>query len=186
MSTRHMSKRSKARSRSRSPQDSRRPNGERDLGSFHRGWTRNQSSSTVSRHSTGRKTTPMHVFNEHKSRSKEPLPAFCGFICFNTILICCGTDSILNEGKPKFQSVCHENKITWDQCREMLFEFKKTIDQKYRNIMYHMGRGGFCQKCCYWDDVYTKHLANVNDALTQDLSDADMLSAAMEVDGSSE
>ena len=56
-------------------------------------------------------------------------------------------------------------------------------------MLWHFGRGGYCNKCEYWDNVYLEHLANVdssNDVVMQEISDADMLEAAMEIDGSSE
>lgn len=88
-----------------------------------------------------------------------------------------------------FQSKSENNLISWENAREMLFEFKKMLDQCYRNMLWHFARGGYCDKCEYWDNVYLEHLANVdssNDVDMQELSDAEMLEAAMEIDGTHE
>lgn len=113
----------------------------------------------------------------------------CGFYYHSTRLARVGTDWIFNEGKPIFQSHAINNLITWDVAREMLFSFKKFIDQKYRNIMYHGMRSENCDKCNYWDNVYLEHLANVESACNtsiQDVTDEEMLEAAMEIDGTNE
>lgn len=86
--------------------------------------------------------------------------------------------------KKEFQSRCTENKLDWAGVREMLFHFKKTMDQQYRNMLWHF-RNTKCEKCDYWDNVYCKHVANVEQS-PQEISDEDMLKAAMEVDGASE
>lgn len=61
------------------------------------------------------------------------------------------------------------------------------LDQYYRNMMYHFALGGNCEKCNYWDDVYKKHLANVNTVFSPtEISDTEMLEAAMTVDAAQE
>lgn len=91
---------------------------------------------------------------------------------------------IFDDMKKEFQSRCTENKIDWGGVREMLFKFKKTMDQQYRNMLWHFLNTD-CEKCTYWDEVYRKHVANVEQS-PQEISDEDMLQAAMEVDGASE
>lgn len=84
-----------------------------------------------------------------------------------------------------FQAKCKENKVDWGDVREILFEYKKHSDQKYRNMLWHF-RERACDKCLYWDDVYRRHIAEVkpeNCHLQDEVSDADMVQAAMEVDG---
>ena len=67
-----------------------------------------------------------------------------------------------------------------------MFNQKKTLDQMYRNMMWHF-RHTPCDKCKYWDNVYSEHLANVTShPQDTEISDADMLKAAMEIDGASE
>lgn len=83
-----------------------------------------------------------------------------------------------------FQSRAHDNKIGWDDAREMLFQLKKTLDQWNRNMLWHFNKSQ-CEKCTYWNDVYEKHIANVNDS-SQEITDDEILQAAMEVDGSNE
>nr|UMB41520.1 NP1 [Bocaparvovirus carnivoran2] len=179
------------RSRSRSPRDSRLQSGERCSESSASRWRRNRSSYTASKTSPlsrRPKTTPMEVFNQHRAKTKTDI-SMCGFYWHSTRLARSGTDWIFNSGKPLFQSKCSNNLVSWDVVREILFEFKKTIDQKYRNMLWHFGRGGYCNKCEYWDNVYLEHLANVdssNDVVMQEISDAEMLEAAMEIDGASE
>ncbi|AEM37607.1 NP [California sea lion bocavirus 3] len=179
--------RTRSRSRSRSPPRCRRQNGGRCSASSRGDWRTNRSSSTASRRLKGSKTTPMEVFNRHKAETGINL-SMCGFYWHSTRLARAGTDWIFNEGKPLFQSKCTNNLVSWDIVREMLFQFKKTMDQKYRNILYHGMRGADCDKCKYWDNVYLEHLANIetNDVVMQDISDEEMLSAAMEVDGTHE
>lgn len=82
-------------------------------------------------------------------------------------------------------SVCNDNKVEWKEVREMLFWFKKTMDQHYRNMMWHFLYTD-CEKCNFWDDVYTKTVAHVDHVAPQELTDEEMLRAAMEIDGSAE
>lgn len=82
--------------------------------------------------------------------------------------------------------MCKDNAIGWGQCKEIMFKFKKTMDQHYRNMMWHFTHARECSKCLYWDNVYLQHLARVSTSTCTDLvSDAEMLSAVeeMEVDG---
>lgn len=76
------------------------------------------------------------------------------------------------------------NVVKWDDVREMLFDFKKHIDQKYRNMMYHFSRGGNCSKCEYWDNMYLQHLAQVETTPTSEVTDQEMLDMAEQLDGS--
>lgn len=95
-----------------------------------------------------------------------------------------GTEYIYNHSQMSFQKIAKNNVIEWDQCKELLFDFKKMIDQCYRNMMWHFSHGEGCMKCKYWDEVYSKHLARVN--VPTELTDQEMLDAVteMEVDGS--
>ena len=83
-----------------------------------------------------------------------------------------------------FQSKCCENKVEWVDVREILFEYKKHSDQKARNMLWHF-RERACEKCVYWDDVYKRHIADVKPECSQgEVTDEEMVQAAMEVDGS--
>ena len=86
-----------------------------------------------------------------------------------------------------FQKRWKDNKCEWKDVREILFGLKKVLDQGYRNMMYHF-RHTQCEKCNYWDEVYKMHLANVSPSETepQELTDEEILAAAMEVDGAHE
>lgn len=71
-----------------------------------------------------------------------------------------------------------EGKCDWERVREILFVQKKHLDQYYRNMMYHF-RFSECNKCTYWDDVYKKHLANVDTVSNStEITDEEMLAAA--------
>lgn len=85
----------------------------------------------------------------------------------------------------EFQKVAKDNKVGWMDCREILFEFKKTLDQWYRNMFWHLRFSHDCEKCNYWDTVYAQHMAKVND-VSNEITDEEMLEAVddMEVDGS--
>ncbi|AGL09953.1 hypothetical protein [Bat bocavirus XM30] len=143
---------------------------------------RNHSSSGASRRSKTTKMTPWAVFSEHRAKTGAGI-GYCGFYYHSTRLARAGTDWIFNKGKPLFQSKCTNNVCEWSDVREILFDFKKWIDQSYRNMMWHFKHGQPCARCAYWDDVYGQHLANVKPVPIQDISDEDMLEAAMEVDG---
>lgn len=75
--------------------------------------------------------------------------------------------------------------------REILFSYKKAMDQRYRNIMYHLALGGNCDRCKYWDEVYKAHQAQVEldkvppSGSSTEVKDEEMLELAesMEVDG---
>lgn len=127
--------------------------------------------------------TPWVVFSEHKAKTGTDLQ-FCGFYYHSTRLARNGTDWIFNKGKPLFQSKSKNNVCEWGEVREILFEFKKWIDQGYRNMMWHFKNGQPCIRCGYWDDVYGQHLANItHTSADQDVTDEEMLESAMEVDG---
>lgn len=91
---------------------------------------------------------------------------------------------IFDDMKKEFQSRAKDNKVEWGDVRELLFKMKKTTDQWYRNMMWHFLYTE-CENCEYWDEVYRRHVANV-ECSSQEVSDEDMLKAAMEVDGASE
>ncbi|UZV41799.1 MAG: NP1 [Feline bocaparvovirus 4] len=139
------------------------------------------------------KPTPLDVFVRHKAKSSDDCPNFCGFYWHSTRLARFGTDYIFNIAKPQFQSYATNNLISWDQCRDILFEFKKNVDFKYRSMMYHFALGEQCNKCNYWDQVYTAHLAHVSIPTIQEddeepfeVTDNEMLAVAMEVDGTNQ
>lgn len=79
--------------------------------------------------------------------------------------------------KQKFQELQIDGKISWDTTRELLFTQKKTLDQGYRNMLYHFRHSPDCPRCDYWDDVYRKHLANVSSQESEEVTDEEMLSA---------
>lgn len=70
-----------------------------------------------------------------------------------------------------------DGKLGWDGIRELLFRVKRESDKWYRNMMYHF-RFTPCDNCTYWDDVYTKHLAQCDTLPLPDLTDEEMLAAA--------
>lgn len=118
---------------------------------------------------------------EHK-----PDMGYCGFYWHSTRLARKGTDFIFTEGKQEFQKRAKDNKVEWGDVREILFLYKKTFDQLYRNMLYHF-RNTDCKRCDYWDDVYLQHLAHVqsSDLQNKEITDAEMLEVAMEIDGPS-
>lgn len=109
----------------------------------------------------------MTVFAQHRSmlspEQREKAGSYCGFYWHSTRIARKGTDGIFNTYKAKFQEIAICNKIDWDQTRELLFSFKKEIDQCYRNMMYHFRHSPQCENCKYWDDVYTRHLAKATE-----------------------
>lgn len=113
----------------------------------------------------------------------QPDLGFCGFYWHSTRIAKKGTDYIFSEGKQSFQKRAKENKVEWNDVREILFEMKKSVDQMYRNMLWHF-RHSDCERCKYWDEMYATHLAKVKLLDSQELSDAEMMQAAMEIDGS--
>lgn len=107
----------------------------------------------------------------------------CGFYWHSNRIAKKGTDYVLNTAKEHFQSLAENNVVDWKGVREILFDCKKTLDQWYRNMLWHFAKGGPCSRCVFWDDVYQKFLARVDSTLQEEVSDADLLSAAMEMDG---
>nr|ASC49359.1 NP1 [Dromedary camel bocaparvovirus 1] len=122
------------------------------------------SGSHATSHSRGRrkaKTTPAFVFSEHRAQTGCEL-GFCGFYWHSTRLAKLGTNAIFDWGKKQFQSAAVDGRIGWDAFREILFGYKRLVDQPYRNMMWHFRMGEKCEKCEYWDEVYQKHLAHVD------------------------
>ncbi|QEV86959.1 NP1 [Bocaparvovirus carnivoran6] len=139
------------------------------------------------------KTTPIDVFMHHRAKEQDVCPPFCGFYWHSTRLARMGTDYIFNIAKGKFQEMSKNNVISWDQCRDMLFDFKKMLDFKYRSMLWHFAMGENCDKCTYWDKVYSAHLAHIALPTQEEepidptnVSDAEMLEVAMEVDGTNQ
>lgn len=126
----------------------------------------------------------MDIFNGHKKETGTDIP-FCGFYWHSTRLARAGTDFIFNESKPRFQLNCTNNMVPWEFVREELFQLKKTLDQKYRNMLWHFAMGDKCTKCLYWDNVYQQTLANVDTKPEPEpeVTDQEMLELAMEIDG---
>nr|WCR62142.1 MAG: NP1 [Parvovirinae sp.] len=107
------------------------------------------------------KTTPAHVFSEHRARTGTEL-GFCGFYWHSNRLARLGTNLVFDKARRDFQQAAVDGRIGWTDFREILFQFKKLLDQSYRNMMYHFSLGGNCDKCTYWDEVYKKHLAGID------------------------
>lgn len=125
---------------------------------------------------------PYKIFSAHEAKHQTG-KGFCGYYLHSRRLAKFGTDYIYDQGKKDFQSKCSENKINWEQCKEIMFSFKKTLDQKYRNMLWHMRERG-CEKCEYWDNVYKKHTAHVEcSSDSQDITDEEMLSVCADMDG---
>lgn len=126
---------------------------------------------------------PFKLYPAHEAKHESGM-GFCGYYWHSRRLAKRGTDWIFDEGKKMFQSKCTENKIEWNDCREILFTLKKYIDQCNRNMLWHF-REGQCEKCDYWDKMYREHMANVDSSnKSQEVSDKELLEAAMEMDGS--
>lgn len=126
------------------------------------------------------RANPAQVFAEHRKREGIQFD-FCGFYYHSTRIASKGTRYIFDMAKKDFQSVAKQNCVTWDQHRELLFTFKRCLDNMYRSMMYHF-RFTDCQKCGYWDDFYRQHLANVTPIETVppssiEVSDVEMLEA---------
>lgn len=94
---------------------------------------------------------------------------------------------IFNDCKQLFQEKAKNGKIGWDNHRECLFKFKQTLDQCYRNMLWHFRYTNNCERCVFWDEVYKRHLAKINDDNSDcdSITDEDMLKAAEEVDAAS-
>ena len=127
-----------------------------------------------------KRANPAQVFAEHRKREGIDLD-FCGFYYHSTRIAGKGTRYIFDLAKKDFQSVSKNNCITWDQHRELLFSYKRCLDNMYRSMMYHF-RFTECHKCGYWDDMYRQHLANVTPIESVppsvgELSDVEMLEA---------
>nr|AHK26967.1 NP1 [Porcine bocavirus 3] len=128
-----------------------------------------------------KRANPAQVFAEHRKREGIDLD-FCGFYYHSTRIAGKGTRYIFDMAKKDFQSVARNNCITWDQHRELLFTYKRCLDNMYRSMMYHF-RFTECHKCDYWDNMYRQHLAGVSPIETVapssvgELSDVEMLEA---------
>nr|AJE63438.1 NP1 [Human bocavirus]AJE63442.1 NP1 [Human bocavirus] len=138
--------------------------------------TSDQAMKTKEKTSGGTRTNPYTVFSQHRANHSNA-PGWCGFYWHSTRLARNGTNSIFNEMKQKFQELQIDGKINWDTTRELLFTQKKTLDQSYRNMLYHFRHSPDCSRCEYWDDVYRKHLANVSSQESEEVTDEEMLSA---------
>nr|AYW35041.1 NP1 [Rodent bocavirus] len=197
--------------RTRSPSPMPRPrtelireSGEKGSASTHWDQTKNRSSYTASRRWGTRTQNSGRGENKNGNKGKKPYNPFtiyaeynakhntgksyCGYYYHSTRIAKRGTDLVFNEAKQKFQAMQTDNKVEWGDVREILFWFKKTIDQQYRNMMWHF-LNTECEKCQFWDDVYRKHIAQVNNEPAvpiQELTDEEMLQAAIEMDGASE
>lgn len=131
------------------------------------------------------KYNPYHIFSKHNALH-NPGISYCGYHWHSTRLARAGTDMIFNTCKQKFQEFQQDNLINWEGTKEILFQFKKEMDQKYRNMMWHFLNTD-CSKCAYWDNVFTRATANVSESpQDNEPTDEECLKAAMEVDGSSE
>nr|AJC01336.1 non-structural protein [Human bocavirus] len=185
------------RSRSRSPI---RRSGETSSGSYRQEHQINHLSSctaskisdpvTKTKENTSGKrdsrTNPYTVFSQHKA-SHPDAPGWCGFYWHSTRIARNGTNAIFNEMKQQFQQLQLDNKIGWDNARELLFSQKKSLDQQYRNMFWHFRNASDCERCNYWDNVYRMHLAHVSSQTeSEEITDEEMLSAAesMETDAS--
>nr|QTZ97563.1 NP1 [Porcine bocavirus] len=126
------------------------------------------------------RANPAQVFAEHRKREGIQFD-FCGFYYHSTRIASKGTRYIFDMAKKDFHSVAEPNCVTCNQHRELLFTFKRCLDNMYRSMMYHF-RFTECQKCGYWDDFYRQHLANVTPIETVppssiEVSDVEMLEA---------
>nr|AWW25130.1 NP1 [Porcine bocavirus] len=135
-----------------------------------------------------KRANPAQVFAEHRKREGIDLD-FCGFYYHSTRIAGKGTRYIFDMAKKDFQSVARNNCVTWDQHRELLFTYKRCLDNMYRSMMYHF-RFTECHKCDYWDNMYRQHLAGVSPPETVapssvgELSDVEMLEAVEQMNES--
>nr|QBA84376.1 MAG: NP1 [Porcine bocavirus 3] len=126
------------------------------------------------------KQNPATVFMEHKKREGLDMD-FCGFYYHSTRIAGKGTRYIFDVSLDTFQSVARQNCITWDQHRELLFTYKRCLDNMYRLVSLDTCIAGHLY-CGYWDDFYRQHLANVTPIETVppssiEVSDVEMLEA---------
>nr|WES10448.1 NP1 [Rodent bocavirus] len=167
-----------------------RMNGEKGSDASHN-LTQNQQSSTALRpcrtpqtKKKNEKYNPYHIFSKHNAIHNPGL-GFCGYHWHSTRLARAGTEMIFNGCKQKFQEYQNDGQINWEQTKEILFFLKKEMDQKYRNMLWHF-KNTQCNKCEYWDNVFTRFTANISESPQDDPTDEECLKAAMDVDGSSE
>lgn len=86
--------------------------------------------------------------------------------------------------KQAFQERQENNKVSWDDVREILFRFKRELDVQYRNMFWHFTHARDCERCNYWDNVYVRHLAGLSQQ-EEEINDQEMLAAAEALDASS-
>nr|AGS15058.1 NP1 [Porcine bocavirus] len=127
-----------------------------------------------------KRETPALVFAAHREREGIDLH-FCGFYHHSTRIAGKGTRYIFDRAKKDFQSVARKNCTTWDQRRELLFTYKRCVDNMYRFMMHHCSFKDR-QKRDYWDDMYRQQLAGVTPIeivppSVAELSDVEMLEA---------
>lgn len=131
---------------------------------------------------------PYNVFSQHAAREGVD-KNYCGYFLHSRRLANKGTGRIYNECKHRFQERATNGTIDWNQCKEILFQFKKEQDLDARNMMYHF-KFTACNKCNYWDEVYQQYCAHVRSQgdieEENEPSDEDCIRAAMEVDGTSQ
>lgn len=114
-------------------------------------------------------------------------PSFCGFYWHSSRLTRAGTDYIFGDCQQKFQACAKDGLINWNNAREILFMYKRTMDEKYRKMMWHFSQGDECNNCKFWDEMY-KNKDKPRLTPIPEISDVEMLDAAdeveaMEVDG---
>ncbi|ATV81492.1 NP1 [Rhinolophus pusillus bocaparvovirus 2] len=160
---------------------SRRSNGESSSASSGpMASTSSHARSTASSHwsrPTARET-PIDFFMRRRSETPDA-PSFCGFYWHSTRLTRAGTDFIFNMCQEKFQARAVGGKINWDDCKEILFDLKRCMDEKYRKMMWHYSQGGICSSCLYWDEQYRNR---DQPAPVPEVTDVEMLEAAQEVE----
>lgn len=83
--------------------------------------------------------------------------------------------------------MAREGRINWDDARELLFLYKRCMDEKYRKMMWHFSQGDPCISCRFWDEKYKNKDEPVSHPLPE-ITDEEMIEAAdsveaMEVDG---
>ena len=125
------------------------------------------------------KETVLDFYLEHKAKHPN-CPSFCGFFWHKSRLRRVGTDLIYGEMQTEFQKLCTNNKVSWEECKNLMFHYKHVLDQKYCNMMYHH-RFTDCDNCRYWDGIWNEKIRKctmTGDKANYSVSDHEMQNLA--------
>lgn len=97
-----------------------------------------------------------------QSKTDKDAPGWCGFYYHAARIAKAGTGFIFDELQKDWQEQQQDGKLSWNDCRELLFKQKRHLDRKYRSMMWHFSQGDKCERCEYWDKFYSAHLDSKN------------------------